>query len=366
MKKIRLALACAALLTAAGCSHFGYYFQAAHGQFSLMSQARPISDWLDDPETDAKIKNKLEAVQRIRKFAAHELALPENDSYTAYADLKRPYALWNVVATPALSMKPKSWCFPVAGCVTYRGYYSKDEAHAYADELRREGYDVRVGGVAAYSTLGWFADPVLSTFIHYPEGELARLIFHELAHQIAYAPGDSQFNESFATAVEEAGVERWLASEGDPVRRAAYQEFRARKQQFLALLLSTRAKLDVLYSGSETHAEKLRQKAAIFAAMQEEYFVLKASWGGFKGYDRFFAQPLSNAHLAEIATYHAYVPAFRALLVQQESLASFYASVKTLASMSNTARSEKMMALSPTAIQPAASQAAAESGVFAR
>lgn len=366
MKTARLVLACAALMTAAGCSHLGYYFQAAHGQFSLMSQARPIDEWLDDPRTDAKLKVKLQTVQRIRKYAANELALPQNESYTAYVDLKRPFAVWNVVATPALSMKPKSWCFPVAGCVTYRGYYNKDDAEAYADELRQEGYDVRVGGVAAYSTLGWFADPVLSTFIHYPEGELARLIFHELAHQVAYAPGDSQFNESFATAVEEAGVERWLASEGNASLHAAYWEFRERKQQFLALLLRTRSKLEALYAGPESDAEKLRQKTAIFTLMQEEYRELKASWGGFKGYDRFFAQPLSNAHLAEIATYHAYVPAFRALLAQQHSLPSFYASVKALASMSKGARSERMLALSPMSSPTAAPQAAAESGIHAQ
>ncbi|MGN6388310.1 MAG: aminopeptidase [Burkholderiaceae bacterium] len=357
--KLRILLVAAALVGIAGCSQLGYYVQAAHGQFSLLSQARPIDDWLADPQASDKLKQKLEAVQRIRRFAVNELALPDNRSYTEYADLHRPYALWNVVATPALSMTPKRWCFPIAGCVDYRGYYSKDDAEAYAATLRREGYDVQVSGVPAYSTLGWFADPVLSTFIGYPEGEVARLIFHELAHQVAYAPGDSQFNESFATTVEETGVERWFAKEADPRTRAAYEQFKARKEQFIALLLGYRDKLEALYAGSDSDAEKLRRKAEIFAALRRDYAVLKESWGGYAGYDRWFASPLSNAHLALVATYHAYVPAFRTLLTERGGYADFYRSVKTLASLDGPARERKMAALTPASPAPAATTQAA-------
>lgn len=350
MMKARILLLGTAVAVVASCGHFGYYMQAAHGQFSVMSQARPIEDWLTDARTDEKLREKLTAVQRIRSFAARELGLPDNLSYTSYADLKRPYVLWNVVAAPALSVKPVSWCFPVAGCVNYRGYYSREAAQAYAEELRREGYDVQIGGVSAYSTLGWFNDPVLSTFIKRPEGELARLIFHELAHQVAYAPGDSQFNESFATAVEEAGVERWLASEGSDEMREAYRVFRERKRQFVAVLLAARAGLEALYESSLSDGEKLREKAEIFRKLQRDYDALKASWGGYKGYDRFFAEPLSNAHLAEIATYHAYVPAFRALMARQKDMTSFYAAVKSLAVLKKEERVREMAALSETGV----------------
>lgn len=346
MTKVRLLTLCAALVAVAGCNHLGYYAQAAHGQFSLMSQARPITDWLADTRTDGSLRNKLSTVQRIRAFAASELGLPDNRSYTSYADLKRPFVLWNVVAAPALSIKAKTWCFPVAGCVNYRGYYSKEAAKAYAEELRLQGYDVQIGGVAAYSTLGWFDDPVLSTFIKRPEGELARLIFHELAHQVAYAPGDSQFNESFATAVEEIGVERWLAREGSDEMRKAYQTFRERKREFIALLLGTRARLEAVYEGPDSDAEKLKQKALIFQALQDDYQVLKSSWGGYKGYDKFFAEPLSNAHLSAVATYHAYVPAFRALMADGKDMRSFYAAVKSLADLPKEERTRQMVALS--------------------
>src|SRR6476661_4621254 len=227
-----------------GCSNLGYYVQAAHGQFSLLAEAKPIDDWLSDPEVSDKLKGKLSKVQEIRRFAARELSLPDNDSYKTYADLKRPYVLWNVVATSEFSLEPLQWCFPIAGCVNYRGYYSKAEAQAYANELREQHYDVQIGGVPAYSTLGFFNDPVLSTFIQYPEGELARLVFHELAHQVVYAQGDSRFNESFAVAVEEVGVERWLAKHGDEKMRNAYKDYERRKHDFLALLIKCKNALE--------------------------------------------------------------------------------------------------------------------------
>ncbi len=317
--------------TVAGCAQLGYYVQAAHGQFSLLSDAKPIDDWLADPAVGDKLKVKLAHVKEIRSFAARELGLPDNNSYKTYTDLKRPYVLWNVVATPELSMKPRQWCFPVAGCVNYRGYYSKQEAQDYAAVLRQEHYDVQVSGVPAYSTLGWFNDPVLSSFINYPDGELARLIFHELAHQVVYAKDDSQFNESFATAVEEVGVERWLAVHGDDRKRTMYAAYEGRKRDFLALLLKYRKALEANYARKVGDADKRKQKAEIFQALQDEYQVLKVSWGGFAGYDRWFAEPLSNAHLASIATYHDLVPGVRALLAQEKSFGKFYAAVNALA-----------------------------------
>jgi predicted aminopeptidase len=347
-KKHRVALLGAAALLAAmtgGCAQMGYYLQAAQGQYELLAQARPIDDWLADPATGDKLKIKLAQVRKIRRFAAEELGLPDNGSYKNYAELKRAYVVWNVVAAPKLSLEPTQWCFPVAGCVNYRGYYRKEDAQAFAAELRGEGLDVQVAGVPAYSTLGWFDDPVLSTFIKYPEGELARLVFHELAHQVAYAKGDSQFNESFAVAVEEYGVERWMARFGDEKMRQAYAEYEGRKQDFLKLLLKHREELQANYDSDAIDAEKLRRKAAIFQALQDDYQQLKQKWGGYAGYDRWFAEPLSNAHLAAVATYHDFVPGFRALLQQQGSMPAFYATVKRMAAESKEERHQQLAAL---------------------
>jgi len=337
--------AAAMLALAGGCAQVGYYMQAAQGQYSLLAEARPIDDWLSDPGTGVKLKTKLARVKEIRRFAAAELGLPDNGSYKNYADLKRPFVLWNVVAAPALSLEPVKWCFPIAGCVNYRGYYSKEAAQAFAAELRQQGLDVQVGGVPAYSTLGWFDDPVLSTFIQYPDGELARLVFHELAHQVTYAKDDSQFNESFAVAVEEAGVERWMARFGDEKVRHAYVEYEGRKKDFLALLLKHRKALKENYNSDASDAEKLRTKAALFQSLKDEYQVLKANWGGYAGYDRWFAEPLSNAHLASIATYHDLVPGFRALLQQEKSMPDFYAAVKRMAAESKDQRHQQLAEL---------------------
>jgi predicted aminopeptidase len=341
-KKWRIIAFCGAAALIGGCSQLGYFVQAAHGQFTLLSEAKPIDDWLADPTVADKLKSKLSKVREIRRFAARELGLPDNGTFTTYADLKRPFVMWNVVATPALSLEPMQWCFPVAGCVNYRGYYSKEEAQAYAAQLRSQHYDVQVGGVPAYSTLGYFNDPVLSTFIQYPEGELARLVFHELAHQIAYAPGDSRFNESFAVAVEEAGVERWMAAHGDDKMRKAYTEYEGRKHDFLALLLKTRKALEANYERDVSDNEKKKQKELIFQELQAEYQTLKASWGGYTGYDRWFAEPLSNAHLSAIGTYHDFVPGFRALLLKEKSFGQFYGAVRQLATLDKSERQQRL------------------------
>ncbi len=339
-----LAAAFAAML-AAGCAQLNYYAQAAHGQLSLLSDARPIDDWLADPTLNAKLRAKLVRVKQIREFAARELGLPDNKSYKNYADLKRPYVVWNVVATDELSMQQRNWCFPVAGCVSYRGYYSKADAQDYAAGLRRDGLDVQVAGVPAYSTLGWFNDPVLSTFIQYPDGELARLVFHELAHQVVYVPDDTQFNESFATAVEEAGVERWLVAQGDPRLRQTYVEYEARKDDFLNLLLKHRKSLEANYKRDIGDAEKRQRKAEIFQELKDDYQIMKVTWGGYAGYDRWFAEPLSNAHLASVATYHDFVPGLRLLFDRQKTFPRFYAAARQLAAMDQKARHAELISL---------------------
>jgi predicted aminopeptidase len=322
----------------AGCAQLGYYMQAMQGQFALLSDAKPIEEWLSDPAVEDSLKTRLAKVRQIRQFAAEELGLPDNQSFKTYADLKRSYVLWNVVATPELSLKPFQWCFPIAGCVNYRGYYNKNEANAYAAEMRREGYDVQVSGVPAYSTLGWFSDPVLSTFIQYPEGQLAKLVFHELAHQVAYAKDDSKFNESFAVAVEEAGIERWMEKYGNEKTRQAYLEYEGRRQDFLALLMKYRNQLELNYEREASNAEKRKQKEFIFEALKDEYQAVKASWGGYSGYDRWFAEPLTNAHLSAIATYHDLVPGFKAMLLREKSFGKFYAAVRTLSALDKETR----------------------------
>jgi predicted aminopeptidase len=322
----------------ASCSTLNYYSQAAQGQFELLSDAKPIDDWLADPGTNPKLRHRLEVARQIRRYAVQEMALPDNASYKNYASLHRPFVLWNVVATPELSLKPLEWCFPIAGCVNYRGYYNKADAQEYAKELRAQGNDVEVDGVPAYSTLGWFSDPLVSTFINYPDAELARLIFHELAHQIVYVPGDSQFNESFASTVEQAGVERWLNAFGNPGMREAYDKYRARKSDFLALLLKYRKELEHTYKSSIPDDAKRKAKAELFTHLKDDYQLLKVNWGGYAGYDRFFAEPLSNAHLASIATYNDFVPGFRALLAKQKSFPAFYREVKRIADLDRDER----------------------------
>ena len=339
-----------ALASVGGCATFAdgptYYWQSMVGHLSLMSRARPIDDVLGDPATDARLKDRLGRVQSIRRFASDELGLPDNESYTRYADLERPFVVWNVFATPELSMKLQQWCFPVAGCVSYRGYYDKDEADRFAARMRELGLDVQVGGVPAYSTLGWFADPVLSTFIQYPEGELARLVFHELAHQVVYVKGDTTFNESFATAVEEVGVERWLAAQGNPDLERAYRAHVERRRAFVSLLRRHRQSLELLYAQPIPDEDKRRGKQAVFEALQADYQELRASWGGFAGFDRWFAQPLTNAHLASVGTYTDLLPAFRALLREQAGdLPMFYRATRELAALPRAERAERLARL---------------------
>ncbi|WP_370551327.1 aminopeptidase [Glaciimonas sp. PAMC28666] len=341
----RLLLVLFISLMMSACAQVGYYAQAVHGELSLLADARPILVWLDDPNASEKLKSRLRTIKGIRQFAVTDLGLPDNGSYRNYVDLQRKFVLWNVVATPALSLTPKQWCFPIAGCVSYRGYYDQQNAQQYGAQLRREGYDVQVLGVPAYSTLGWFNDPVMSTFINYPDAELARLIFHELTHQLFYLKGDTDFNEAFATTIEEVGAEKWLLANGDDKKRRIYAEYEGRKSEFLALLLKYREQLSDVYASHLSDTVKLEKKAHIFVALQNDYQILKVHWGGYSGYDRWFAEPLSNAHLAIIDTYYALEPGFRALLVQQQNFTQFYAAVRKLALLPEEERRRQLNAL---------------------
>ena len=300
-----------------------------------------------DPAAPGELKQRLRRARQMREFASRELALPDNRSYTLYADLKRPAAVWNVFATPELSTQLKTWCYPIFGCAAYRGYFARSAADDLAGELAAQGYDVSVGPVQAYSTLGWFTDPLLNTFINLPEPELARLIFHELAHQVVYVRDDTVFNESFATSVEREGVSRWLQAQGSDALRSTWQQIEERRAQFLDLVTGAHRALDDVYAGASSDQDKRRRKQALFAELQDRYRVLRdGSWGGFKGYDRFFAQPLNNAHLAAIAAYFDRVPAFEALMHRTgPDMAAFFREVKRIGALRKDARDRELDAL---------------------
>lgn len=329
----------AAVLLLPGCSTIEYYAQAIGGQMELVHRARPIAEALQDPQLPAPLRQRLSRVLAMREFASAELGLPDNASYRSYADLGRPYVLWNVFAAPEFSVRATESCFPIAGCVIYRGWFAQADAERHAASLRADGLDVYVGGVPAYSTLGWFNDPVLNTFIHYPEGEVARLLFHELAHQVAYVRDDTLFNESFAVTVEQEGVRRWLAREGSADERQKFEAFQSRRRDFIALILRHRARLEALYGMTLEPAQMRTRKAAAFGDLRADYEVLKRGWGGFAGYDRFFGDQLNNALLASVSAYTALVPAFEALLAESGGdLRRFYARVGELARMSKEER----------------------------
>ena len=333
----------AAALLLGGCADLGYYWQSASGHIGIMRAAKPVPEWLADPAVSAPLKAKLELTQRIRRFAVTELGLPDNPSYKSYADLHRTAAVWNVVAAPPYSLTLKSWCFPIAGCVGYRGYYSEAAAKAEAESQRVLDMEIAVYPVPAYSTLGWMnwagGDPLLSTFIGYPEGELARIVFHELAHQVLYVAGDTVFNESYATAVERIGGALWLQREaGEPARRE-YAQFDAQRQQFRALALDTRRALDKVYASPEATARdwaavEVMKKAAM-ADFRDRYARLRAEWPGPRqaAYDGWVARA-NNAAFGAQGAYDDLVPSFEQLFERQgRNWPRFYAQVRRIGAL---------------------------------
>lgn len=337
MRTARLAvLALLALL--AGCDA-RYYWQAAAGQLDLLQRREPIVRLIASDSTPAQLKQQLQYILDVRTFAADALQLETGNHYLAYADLERPYVVWNVFAAPELSLLNERWCFPIAGCVPYRGYFAEADARAFADTLAAKGLDTYVGGVPAYSTLGWFDDAVLNTFIQRDPIALAGLIFHELAHQTLYVPGDSTFNESFATAVEHIGIERWIAASQLDHLLPDYRAAQQRHQEFLTLVLDHRTALQTLYDSNQSSDDKRAGKEQLTQQLLQDYQTLKAQWNGYDGYDRWFAGPLNNAQLSTIATYHQLEPGFRALLIQSNSdLAVFYQRCRELADLEQSER----------------------------
>lgn len=344
-----LLLAAGAVCLTSGCSTLAYYAQAANGHLTLLGKARPVSEVLAEAATPAALRERLELSQRMRDFASAELGLPANSSYRRYADLQRDAAVWNVVAAPALSLTLKTWCFPVMGCVGYRGYFSRDAADRMADELRAAGWEVGIYGVPAYSTLGWSnwvgGDPLLNTFLHWPEGELARLIFHELAHQVAYAADDTTFNESFAVAVERLGGQRWLERFGSSAVRAQSAALESRRRDFRNFTQRWRGELERLYASDASDADKLQRKAELMAAMRADYARIKAErWGGHTAYDAWLARA-NNASFGMLAAYNELVPQFEDLFQRcGGDFARFYAAVRELAALPKDQRRAKLAA----------------------
>ena len=339
----RHAVAAAALLLFGGCSNLGYYWQSMSGQLDIWRRERPVEEVMADPAAPQLLKERLARVTGIRDFASRELALPDNPSYRRYADLDRPFVVWNVFAAPEFSVQPVQWCLLFAGCVSYRGYFSKEEAERFAAGLADEGNDVYVGGVPAYSTLGWFNDPVLNTFVRFPDYELARLLFHELAHQVAYAKDDSVFNESFAVTAEQEGLRRWLAKTGDERQRAEFERAQRIRGEFAGLIGQYRGQLAALYRARVAPDAMREKKREILAALSAEYQARRKDWGGYAGYDRWFAQSPNNAQLASVAIYTQLVPQFEALLAREGGdLPRFYAAVKELAALPKDQRHARL------------------------
>ena len=339
MRTVRRVLLYAGCLLLAGCGTT-YLLQAGNGELQVLRARVPIDTLIADPHTVAPLRARLMEVRAARAFASAELHLPENKSYTTYADIARPYVVWNVVATPEFSVNPRVWCFPVAGCVAYRGYFSERRAREFAAALAVRGFDVVVDGVPAYSTLGKFSDPVLSSMLRYDDDELAATIFHELAHQLLYVRNDSEFNEAFATTVEDVGLERWLVHQGETGRIREFRARHAQGREFLDLLAATRAQLVRLYATGAPRDELRAGKVRILAALTADIRALEKRQGvRYPLYDEWIDAGLNNARLASVATYFDCVPGFERLLAENDGdLVRFYVAVRALAQQPRATR----------------------------
>lgn len=347
-----LAVSLAAALLV-GCESLSYYRQAIAGQYQIFARQQPIDKLLKDEKLSPKLKENLRLVLRLREFAEKQLYLPVDNHYLKYADLGRPYVVWNVYAAPELSLEQKTWWYPIVGSLKYRGYFAEQNARRYARRLEKKCWDVYVGGASAYSTLGWFKEPLLNTFIDDEEWDLAETLFHELAHQRVFASGDTDFNEAFATAVGQEGARRWLQAKSDTNALQSYITILKRDEQFVKLVQSTREKLRGVYGEADVspqteppESEQRRRKAEIIAQLRDEYKQLRTSWDGYSGYDKWFAGPLNNAQLNTVATYQDLVPAFERLLAKHNGdLEKFYEEVKRMKKLSKDERRKRLEAL---------------------
>jgi len=326
-----------------GCQSVAYYGQAAQGQFSLLAKRKPIDRLLAGDTLTPELRRQLESVQRIRHFAVETLGLPARHQYGSYVELGRPYPVWSVMAAPELSLTPKTWCYWFVGCLAYRGFFAEQAAQRLAAQLEREGWEVYLSGIPAYSTLGWFRDPVLSSFVHQSEAELAELIFHELTHQVLFVPGDTVFNESLAVMVAEEGLRRYSEKFPQDLERLALA--RKRRDEFVALVLTYRQRLQTFFAKTGTEDEKRAGKAAIYVELQTAYAEQKQRWGGYAGYDVWFSA-VNNARLNTVGTYYDLVPALQQLLRNNDNdLARFFDACRELSRLPQPVRHQRLQAL---------------------
>lgn len=332
------------LLLLNGCASVSYYSQLASGQLQLLRAREPVAEVIADPSRDAKLRTHLAQSQKARAFASEQLHLPDNQSYRLYADIGRPFVVWNVFATQEFSLTAQNHCFPIAGCVAYRGYYSQSAARGEAAIQRLQGLDVSMGGVEAYSTLGWFNDPILNSMMGWGDERLATLIFHELAHQRVYVKDDTEFNESFATFVEQEGTRQWRAFRGLPADTDAKLK---QRDQFIALVLDTRSRLEKLYAQPLPVEQMRERKAEEFERFRRDYRLIRDSqWAGDKRYDAWVNAPLNNARLLPFGLYDQWVPAFAALFRQVGGdWLRFYAEVERLGGLQVAERKAALKAL---------------------
>ncbi len=330
----------------AGCGQLGYYAHCTLGHLALLNGRTPISKLLSDPATPDELAEQLREFSRIRDFASTELQLPDNGSYRSYSDLQRPYATWNVVAAKEFALQPLRWCFPVAGCLPYQGFFERQRAESFAAELHRQGHDTYLYGVSAYSTLGWFDDPVLNTFLSRSPADRAGIIFHELAHQQLFLQNDPAFSEGFAMAVEQLGVEQWLAHNGSPGAAAVYRQQLQREEDFTQLLGSLRQQLADLYHQPLCPACKRQAKARLLASFIADYDRWKKDRGNDCGYDRWVTDQLNNAKLASVNTYRQLVPSFRALFaLQGNDFERFYQAARQISELPENERINRLQRL---------------------
>ena len=366
-KALRVLLLPCAVAVVSGCQTWSYYAQAVKGEYQIVAHQQPVDRLIADPQTSPGLKTQLELVQQLRHFAQLELKLPVDGHYRKYADVHRPYVVWNVQAAPQFSLQPKTWWYPFVGSLEYRGYFSECGAQECGRRLQAKGWDVCVDGVAAYSTLGWFKDPVLNTFVDHPEPELAEVIFHELGHQRVFASGDTDFNEAFATTVGQTGARLWLRATGNTNLLDRYEASLRRNGQFVRLIFGARARLEKIYGDTLDKEGKvkaaralpapadelLREKQRAFDDLRRDYTQLKSQWGGFAGYDDWFAHGLNNAQLNGIANYYDYLPGFEQLLrLNDGNLEKFYQASERLSKMSREKRHQQLHDLAQGGARP--------------
>lgn len=341
MIKVSFIIALSFMLQA--CTSLGYYWEKVQGHAEILNKQRPLQEVIDDPKTTAEIKQRLQSAQQARDFASAVLKLPDNDSYRNYVDIERDYVVWTVVATPPYSIKAKQWCFLIVGCLSYRGYFSKQAAEEFAADLKKQGMDVYVAGTRAYSTLGWFDDPLLSTMLYKSEAHRIGIIFHELAHQQLFVEDDTAFNEAFASSVELQGIKAWFENKKDQQAYQDYQLSKNRDRDFKKLLQQTHEQLKRLYNSVQSKKDKASEKIAIFKTLTINYIKFKKQWDDYAGYDKWMSQELNNAHLALVATYNNWIPAFVALHKSANyDFELFYKNVKIL-SEKNKKQREKLL-----------------------